>query len=1040
MKSKTRKQLQMFYPSHVIVPSTTKGITENGIPLPWGPVTVGRGPYSTETWLHAPILYDDTKVYKLLTSTPRKAPSSFNVTYNSTLGTLTWNHRTFYPRVFINGISQGIATTTIEEDTEARKVIKLTGPYSVAGGTTATWTMRIMLYPNCSMARIQNNIVVPYGDTQEMGFELLETFTRALSNLGVGTSQYNTDADGEWDGWVGSNGVFLSIRDAQTKWPRGFSIGSGTVDDGSSIQSGMVARWSFDESSGNRADSVGGNTLIPYSGTVTRTTGKVGSTPYGLSIANVYTDFNAGDSAGLSPTGDFTIAFWIKLNAKTHLNGIVSKYDLNVSGSRSFLVDYSSGTDRFRFTVRGSAETTVSNTFSPTVGVWYHVVARHNNGANIKIRVSTGATPGTDVTSAHTTGVQNTTTDFMVGNITRAGIPDSGGLYLDGVIDELQIWNRSISDSEVLEVFNGGSGREYSTTTKNALKLYQHFTNGTRVVAGDYTYDTIPQCRYLHQGDLNLKLPAEYVTAIDTDAAILAEANDSSGTHSRDYDYEGVSSTLDILLTFYEPANQYPRNRFLEWHDAHQRGPIVSLVDVYGMKRSDFPEVEAVIKRDMINLDGQFTGQFLYGDYPEKDGSPYRCRMNNHYWHIEAAFFNFLRTRDNEIQIKAREYLNYYRDMCALVTSGITTFAHGKSILPWIYRTSQAHWIGPTALLLAWQVEGDRLSKDKYDYWRPSVWITGIDRETKGTIYHGTVLKDYLGQDYTDLATARAALESTEIQTQGTGFYWHPLFLVGRTTYARAQTYRELNYEGIATLFTSILDQNPDRHYHWLSRVDTDHTAAVKTGPIGDQYLALQWGFFLDELRRQGIDSFEYWDEMPGFPVLFGQTYSNTSHKSCEVIFTKPHDDPTTIRIMLMSFGGDVQYTSVRYRRPDSTLVTLGSGIKTGVGTVSVTQPSLRGGIKPTTDYQITGPAGEYRIIITSNEVALLGDITDYPEYSVVQAGSKSMFAQGWFKTENGTPEYIEDCNLANFDDDNILIQRNWPNAGYFAKRKEWLP
>lgn len=58
---------------------------------------------------------------------------------------------------------------------------------------------------------------------------------------------------------------------------------------------------------------------------------------------------------------------------------------------------------------------------------------------------------------ANNTGAYNTGTvdEFSIGAY-------SGGAYLDGMIDEVGIWNRSLNNTEILDLYNGGAGITYT--------------------------------------------------------------------------------------------------------------------------------------------------------------------------------------------------------------------------------------------------------------------------------------------------------------------------------------------------------------------------------------------------------------------------------------------------------------------------------------------------------------------------------------------------------------------------------------------------
>jgi hypothetical protein len=60
----------------------------------------------------------------------------------------------------------------------------------------------------------------------------------------------------------------------------------------------------------------------------------------------------------------------------------------------------------------------------------------------------------------------------------------TNALFFDGTIDEVGIWNRSLSSSEVSELYNGGSGASYPFPDVLTLNITQP-ANGTTISPDD---------------------------------------------------------------------------------------------------------------------------------------------------------------------------------------------------------------------------------------------------------------------------------------------------------------------------------------------------------------------------------------------------------------------------------------------------------------------------------------------------------------------------------------------------------------------------
>lgn len=158
------------------------------------------------------------------------------------------------------------------------------------------------------------------------------------------------------------------------------------------------------------------------------------------------------DSAGVS-TGDiqFCVACWVYFDSLGTEQSICGKY---ATGQQEWLLLKTSA-DRLRFIVSndGSTDNYVERSATVSANTWYFVVAWHDSSGNtINIQVNDGTADST----AHTTGVFDSTTAFQVG---RWG---TGSSYLDGRIDSLGYWKRIPSASERTAFYNSGAGVSYT--------------------------------------------------------------------------------------------------------------------------------------------------------------------------------------------------------------------------------------------------------------------------------------------------------------------------------------------------------------------------------------------------------------------------------------------------------------------------------------------------------------------------------------------------------------------------------------------------
>lgn len=229
----------------------------------------------------------------------------------------------------------------------------------------------------------------------------------------------------------------------------------------------LVSFWTLGEGSSNRADSHGSNTLSPTAAPG-RLAGAVNSATTGTAgnFVKANNEWLAilNQSALQSGGTDFTVAAW--MNATSHAasfySGIITKavagapntyeYDLYIeppaSGS-NFVFDIYDGVTPGVGTVVGSAVSTESL----TVGEWYFVVAWYDyDTSTVSIQVNNG-TPVTASAGRHL----STTGQFQLGHW-RA----SNTYPIDGTIDEVGVWRRTLTAAERSYLYNNGAGRTMS--------------------------------------------------------------------------------------------------------------------------------------------------------------------------------------------------------------------------------------------------------------------------------------------------------------------------------------------------------------------------------------------------------------------------------------------------------------------------------------------------------------------------------------------------------------------------------------------------
>lgn len=271
-----------------------------------------------------------------------------------------------------------------------------------------------------------------------------------------------------------------------------------------SLLTNLVSYWPLDESSGNAADSVGGNTLVNQN-TTTFGSAKILNGATVVRASNQ--GFQVADNAALSIVGNLSISCWVSFTTSTQ-GHIVTKF--GGAGNRSFRL-WTTGTTNIQFGVSsdGTALNNVSWTVALSTGTFYHLVLIYTASTHLAELYLNGISQGTqDVTS---TSIFDSTAALGVGI-------DGGTDSLNGKIDEVGLWSKALTSSEAIALYNGGIGYPYglfpslfplkdvmatteilsaiptkslslvdSFTVSNLLRLGQGFSNVNKSTGGTWT-------------------------------------------------------------------------------------------------------------------------------------------------------------------------------------------------------------------------------------------------------------------------------------------------------------------------------------------------------------------------------------------------------------------------------------------------------------------------------------------------------------------------------------------------------------------------
>lgn len=216
----------------------------------------------------------------------------------------------------------------------------------------------------------------------------------------------------------------------------------------------LVSYWKLDESSGNAADAHASNTLTNN-----------GSTAYAAAKINNGADLDGSNDYFSRAAQTWGVAnewswqLWVKADSFVG-NPRILFLSTGTSGS-SFYNNVTFGiasTGSVFFQNYNSTGGTIKNATYGTlvISTWYHLVGTWD-GTTMKLYVD-----GSEVTLTFDVNNSGTMTDTS--RAWYIGATNSGTALYDGLLDEIGVWSRAITASEVTSLFNGGSGLAYPLT------------------------------------------------------------------------------------------------------------------------------------------------------------------------------------------------------------------------------------------------------------------------------------------------------------------------------------------------------------------------------------------------------------------------------------------------------------------------------------------------------------------------------------------------------------------------------------------------
>ena len=204
------------------------------------------------------------------------------------------------------------------------------------------------------------------------------------------------------------------------------------------------------------ADNTPNDALGTYDGTLTNgATYGTGIINQGFSFDGVNDYVDIGNNLDFDGSTPFSFSCWVNSNANT--TTIFNKFNSSGSYPGYALVIQSSGLLRFYLQNNNSTNRMrVDGTTTITSG-FKHIVLTYDGSTDangVKMYIN-GVSDTLSILSNSFTGGLTTSIPFTIGN----GI--IGFNNYNGITDEIGIWDRELTASEVTELYNSGVGKQY---------------------------------------------------------------------------------------------------------------------------------------------------------------------------------------------------------------------------------------------------------------------------------------------------------------------------------------------------------------------------------------------------------------------------------------------------------------------------------------------------------------------------------------------------------------------------------------------------
>lgn len=339
--------------------------------------------------------------------------------------------------------------------------------------STGTWYLLIGWYDATADTL---NITVNNGAVDSLADGGVKPPGNLTGLLGIGIR--GADGTYPWNGRIKGVALWKKVLSAAERTTL-YNNGNGLAyrDVSGSLLTSLISWWDLSEFAGTRYDSVTTNHLTDNN-TVTQATGVAGGNSLGTSnnpgnaagkIGNAANFVYASSQGLIMPdNADMSMGAGVRMNVSCWIYLNSNNYDIydiilksvgpsNYEWGLAYRGSTGSPANVLEFFVTsdgtlGTYAFVQGTTFGQlSINTWYFIEAGYD-GTNLYISVNNGVRD----TTAFSADIFNGTSGVGIGDR-----DNSAGRFMDGRIDAVGLWKRSLTAFEVAKLYKGGAGREY---------------------------------------------------------------------------------------------------------------------------------------------------------------------------------------------------------------------------------------------------------------------------------------------------------------------------------------------------------------------------------------------------------------------------------------------------------------------------------------------------------------------------------------------------------------------------------------------------